>query len=67
MRYLKAFLLFWYEFIVGDDWTIAAGIVAALAVSALLVRLGLNAWWLLPIAAVAMLALSLGREIRRPH
>lgn len=37
MRHVAAFGRFWWEFIVGDDWRIAAGVVAALAVGALLV------------------------------
>jgi hypothetical protein len=64
MRYLKSFLLFWYDFIVGDDWVIAAGVLIALVVSALLARRDLNAWWLMPVAVVVMLAVSLWREIR---
>ena len=38
MGFLKAFGAFWYEFVIGDDWKIAAyvlvalGVVAALAV-----------------------------------
>ena len=43
MTYLKHFLLFWYDFIVGDDWMIAAGVVLALAVSAVLARHHVNA------------------------
>jgi hypothetical protein len=63
-RYLKAFLLFWYDFIVGDDWVIAAGVIFALAATDRLVRAGLNAWWLMPISVVALLALSLWRLTR---
>ena len=37
MRYVAAFGRFWWEFVVGEDWRIAAGVVAALAVGALLV------------------------------
>ena len=40
MRYLAAFFRFWYEFIVGDDWRIAAGVVAVLAIGALATRAG---------------------------
>jgi len=58
-RWLKGFALFWWDFIVGDDWRIAAGVVVALALTAALAHAGLTAWWLLPLAAVAMLALSL--------
>ena len=31
MKYVKAFGLFWWNFIVGDDWTVAAGVALALA------------------------------------
>ena len=36
MRFLKAFGLFWYDFIIGDDWKIAAYVVGALAIAAVL-------------------------------
>ena len=49
MRALKSFGAFWYDFVIGDDWQIAALVVAALAVTALLAHAaGVNAWWLLP-------------------
>ena len=28
---LRAFGAFWYDFVIGDDWLVAAGVVAALA------------------------------------
>jgi hypothetical protein len=31
MKQLRAFAAFWYDFIVGDDWRIAAGVVLGLA------------------------------------
>jgi hypothetical protein len=65
MRHLGNFARFWYDFIVGDDWVIAAGAVAALFVTAWLVRLGLNAWWVMPVAVAALLTTSLRREVRR--
>jgi hypothetical protein len=37
IRFLKGFGRFWYDFIVGEDWKIAVGVVAALAVGAVLV------------------------------
>ena len=64
MRYLKAFLLFWYDFIVGDDWVIAAGVVGALVGTERLVRAGVDAWWALPVAVIALLAISLWRLTR---
>jgi hypothetical protein len=65
MSYVRAFLLFWYDFIVGDDWVIAIGVVVSLFAVDLLARSGVDAWWLLPIAVVIVLALSLRREITR--
>ena len=37
MNYVKAFGRFWYDFIIGDDWKIAAAVVLALAALAGLV------------------------------
>ena len=36
MSFLRAFGLFWYDFVIGDDWKIAAYVVATLAVVAIL-------------------------------
>ena len=33
MKVIKAFGEFWYEFIIGDDWKIAAAVVIALAIT----------------------------------
>lgn len=55
------FLRFWYDFVVGDDWTIAVGVVIALAATTLLVAAGIPAWWLLPVAVVILLGWSLRR------
>jgi len=37
MRFVAAFARFWWDFIVGDDWRIAAGVVIVLSLGALLV------------------------------
>jgi hypothetical protein len=58
MRHVRAFALFWWDFIVGDDYRIALGIVVLLAATALLTRAGLAVWWLLPLGVVTMLAVS---------
>jgi hypothetical protein len=39
-RFVAGFLRFWWDFIVGDDWRIAAGVVVVLALGALLVARG---------------------------
>jgi hypothetical protein len=37
MRYVVGFGRFWWDFIVGDDWRIAAGVAVVLALGAVLV------------------------------
>ena len=64
MRYLRSFGRFWWNFIVGDDWRVAAGVAAALVLTALLAHNGVNAWWLLPIAVALLLADSVRRASR---
>jgi hypothetical protein len=64
MRYAVAFFRFWYEFIVGDDWLVAAGVVAALAITWLLAHNDVSAWWVMPVAVVVLLVTSLWRATR---
>jgi hypothetical protein len=59
------FLRFWWDFVVGDDWRAALGVVIALGATAGLVAAGLNAWWLMPVAVAAVLFASLRREARK--
>ena len=63
-RYIRGFGRFWYDFIVGDDWRIAAGIAVAIAVTALIADQGIAAWWVMPVAVVALLLASLRRAAR---
>jgi len=39
VRYLRGFGRFWFDFLIGDDWRIAAGVATVLGVGAVLVRL----------------------------
>jgi hypothetical protein len=64
MSRLEALARFVWDFVVGDDWRIAAGVVLALAVTALLAGTGLAVWWLLPAVVVALLAWSVWRASR---
>lgn len=50
-----------WEFVVGDDWRVALGVVAMLGATAVIAALGLPAWWLGPIATIAILHLSVRR------
>jgi len=64
MKRLAQFGRFWYDFIVGDDWRIAVGVVATLAGVFLAAHNGDNWWWLLPVAVALLLGLSVAREMR---
>ncbi len=64
---VMGFLRFWYNFIVGDDWTVAAGVIAGLAVTSLLAHRGVAAWWLMPVAVGLMLFASLRRAAKNAH
>jgi hypothetical protein len=61
MRYVKAFGQFWWNFIVGDDWTVAAGVALALAGVWVLNDHAVNAWWLLPLAVALLTGVSVWR------
>jgi len=61
---LRAFLAFWYDFVVGDDWLVAAGVVLALGLTYALARSTASAWVVLPVAVVVLLPLSLWRAAR---
>ena len=52
---------FWYRFIVGDDWTVAAAVAIGLVATGLLNASGIAAWWLVPVIVVVMVGASLRR------
>jgi hypothetical protein len=62
---LRTFAAFCYDFVIGDDWLIAVGVVIGLAVTYWLSRTTVPAWWLLPIFLGLLLPLSLWRATRR--
>jgi hypothetical protein len=63
---LRAFGAFLYDFLIGDDPAIAAAVVVALGLTAAIAGAGIAAWWILPVAVAAVLAVSVLRESRRP-
>ena len=66
MKHIAAFGRFWYDFIVGDDWTVAVGVVVAVGLTAIVHRLGLPAWPVLPVVVATGLFWSVQR-VRRTH
>ena len=67
MKWIRGFIRFWYDFVVGDDWTIAVAVVVAIALTALLAHHGWNAWPVLPLCVVGALSGSLWRARSAHH
>jgi len=61
---LRQFGAFWYDFVIGDDWQVAAGVVIALAATYGLHRAAVPAWWVLPVAVLLLLPYSLWRATK---
>ena len=55
---------FWWDFLVGDDWRLAAGTLLGFGLTALLAATPAPAWWVLPLAVAVVLWLSLRRVAR---
>lgn len=66
-RGIKNFGAFMLDFVVGEDWRIAVGIVAAMGLTALLAHHHVAAWWILPVGVLLMLGLSLREAIRKQN
>lgn len=60
ISYAAAFGQFWYNFIIGDDWTLAATAALGIAVDlALHYAFGFNAtWYILPALVLGALGFS---------
>lgn len=57
---LHAFGAFWYDFVIDDDRLVAAGVILALALTAVVTRHGTMAVrWIVPVTVVILLTLSL--------
>ena len=64
MNYLKSFFLFWYRFIIGDDWVGAAIIFCGFIGTYQFVKMDMKGYWLLPLAVMLSLGVSLFRLAR---
>jgi hypothetical protein len=71
MKYITGFFAFWWDFIVGDAWEVAAGVLALIVLVFALVQ-GTRADWavqyaglLLPLGVVVLLSLSLWALARK--
>ena len=62
---LKRFGLFWYDYLVGDDWRVAVGVVLALVVTFLVAPVWSGAWLIMPLAVLVLLPYGVARSLRR--
>ncbi len=54
-----------WEFVVGEDWRLALGVVLALGATSALAAADVPAWWVMPVAVIGLLTLSVWRSARR--
>jgi hypothetical protein len=64
MNRLQAFFLGVWDFIVGEDWRTALGVVLSLGLTSLVAETSVSAWWIMPPAVLALLALSIRRAAK---
>ena len=65
LSWIVAIARFLYEFIVGDDWTVALAVLIGLVVTGILNANHIVGWWLMPIVVVVMTGISLQRTSAR--
>jgi hypothetical protein len=69
VKWIRAFAAFCYDFVVGDDWRLAIGVIAGLGLTALLAHAtSVAAWWAAPLVVIVVLVgstLLAGRKARK--
>jgi hypothetical protein len=69
VKWARSFALFWYDFVVGDDWRLAIGVIAGLGLTALVAHAtSVAAWWVTPLVVIPVLVTSTliaGRKARK--
>ncbi|MFE4467842.1 COG4280 domain-containing protein [Leifsonia sp. NPDC056824] len=63
VRGLRSFGMFWWDFIVGDDWQIAAGAAVGLAIT-FAVSGWVGAWVVMPLAVLILIPYGIRRALR---
>ena len=58
MTRVRQLVRFLWDFVIGDDWRIAAAVAAALVATLVLANHGVAAWWLLPVVVAVILSVS---------
>lgn len=61
---LRSFGAFWYDFIIGDDWQIAAGVALGLLITFLAALGSAAAWIVMPVAVAILMPYGIRRAMR---
>lgn len=65
VRFVKGFFGFWYDFVIGDDWVGAAGVLVMIGVTWVLLRSGVDAYWVGPAVIACTAVVLVRRALRR--
>jgi hypothetical protein len=65
MTRIRQLLRFLWDFVVGDDWRIAAAVAVALVATLVLANNGVTVWWLLPVVVAVILSVSVWGVARK--
>ena len=65
MNRLRTLLRFLWDFVIGDDWRIAAAVAVTLVAMLVLSNNGAAVWWLLPLVVLTMLGVSVWGVARK--
>jgi hypothetical protein len=59
VKWIRSFGFFWYDFVVGDDWRLAVGVIVGLGLTAFLAHaISVAAWWAAPLVVIVVLVAS---------
>ena len=65
MKRLRTLGAFLYDFVVGDDWTVAVAVAIGLAITYGVSHTSAPVWWMVPTGVLVVLPVSLWRATRR--
>ena len=65
MTRIRQLLRFLWDFVVGDDWRIAAAVTVTLVATLVLANNGATVWWLLPGVVAVILSVSVWGAARK--
>jgi hypothetical protein len=58
MSTLRRIAVFWWDFVVGDDWRLAITAALALAITAIVADQGVASWWITPLVVTTILIIT---------